>query len=289
MTQHSSDSSSSLRPHLTVVFAIVVIWLAGRASAQEQLEQSYFGDAQAVSPLCYPPIQFDAQTMFEDPTFYSDQVLPYADSALPARIDIDPATAISRSNFQAGSHRADKPVTVELSSALANLDADSDPDGWRAQVVLRDREGNLVVARSNATFKLIPRIPLADHQQFTDADVAAATWSMPLKFDQRGVAMVTLPLRQSLKPIFGWSSAIAPSPFDQVGARSRNHGRYRNQQGAFGRDNTVVRNDWRDRLGMPSTAVMQVRVSVPGSGVFEAVSPVWIRPPSLVDSRWPYR
>ena len=112
---------------------------------------------------------------------------------------------------------------------------------------------------------------------------------MPLRIDDRGVASVTLPLRQSLRPAFGWSSAIAPSPFDRVGSRSRNGGRYRNNRGAFGRDNTVIASNWENRLGTPDMGVMKVRVSVPGSGVFEAVSQVWILPPAVVGGRWPYR
>ena len=55
---------------------------------------------------------------------------------------------------------AGRPASVDLYASLANLDSDAEPDGWRAQVVLRDSHGSPLRMRSRATFELVPRIPL---------------------------------------------------------------------------------------------------------------------------------
>ena len=115
-----SDDSSSLRPHLTVVFAIVIVWIAGRASAETFDSQLPCCGGDGLELVGAPPIQFDAQTMFD----------------YPARIEIGPIPEMPLTKSRNG-----KPVSVDLNASLANLDADSDPDGWRAQVVIRDRQG----------------------------------------------------------------------------------------------------------------------------------------------------
>jgi hypothetical protein len=254
---------------LIVVFAIALAWFASKASAAETLPAPKSPDKVAGSQPSDLPIAPTVQTLQWDATY-----------EIPADARVDWKRTGSR------------PVSVELTSSLANFDADADPDGWRARVVLRDLDGNAVVMRSSATFTLTPRVPLADHEQFMDADHAAMTWSMPLRFDQRGAASVTLPLRQSLEPAFGWSSAVAPFPFDSVGSRSRNNGRYRGGNNAIsrvysGRNRRSVGGISYTRIDVPSTGVMHVRVAVPTEGVFEAETPVWLRPSNLLSTGWP--
>lgn len=268
-TEPGADPSPHYRPHLIIVFAIVMAWFATSVSADEILPTPV-ATRQVSSPsdlgqsLSAPmhSIQWDAT-----------HVVPSDHPTLWKRV-------------------GSRPVSVDLASSLANFDADAGPDGWRARVVLRDIDANAVVMRASATFTLVPRVPLADHQQFMDADDQSITWSMPLRFDERGAASVTLPLRRSLEPAFGWSSAIAPHPFDSVGSRSRNNGRYRGGNIAVsrvysGRNRRAVGGISYTRLDVPSTGVMRVRVSVPTEGVFEAETPVRLRRSNLLSTGWP--
>ena len=255
-TEPDVNPSSNYRPHLIVVFAIILAWVASSVSADELLP------APVNSGELVHSIQWDAT------------------QEIPAG-----ATA----NWQRFGGR---PAYVELTSSLSNFDADADPDGWRARVVLRDKDANAIVIRSTATFTLVPRVPLADHEQFMDADHAKVTWSKQLRFDERGAANVTLPLQQSLQPAFGWSSAIAPFPFNSASSRSRNNGRYRGGNIAIsriysGRNRRTVGGISYTRVDVPSTGVMHVRVSVPTEGVFESQTPVWLRPSNLLSSRRP--
>ena len=104
---------------------------------------------------------------------------------------------------------------------MSNFDADAEPDGWRADIILRDRKDRPVVVRANATFELMPRVVMPQSLGFVDADMTPVRWSMPLEFDEDSVARIKLPLRKSLRPVFGWQSAIYPPS----STRSRNDGR----------------------------------------------------------------
>jgi len=248
-----------------VLFAIVLASIAGFASAQSP----------DPSPGCddCPTIEYYAteaeHVSSVDPHPAAELVPPLSGGVLPTRR--------LRGN--------DRPAYVELVASLSNFDSDADPDGWRAEIVLRDRNDRPVVMRANASFELTPRVATADHRRFVNATGKPIRWSMPLEFDADGVARVKLPLRDSLKPMLGWNSAIYPPSGTRV-RNSRPNVRYSHSRHAR---RSFVTSDLRNLIGTPSTGEMRVRVSVPTEGVFEAAAPVFIRPSVLVDTQWPYR
>ncbi|KAA1261918.1 hypothetical protein LF1_44790 [Rubripirellula obstinata] len=247
------DRPRHYRPHLIVVFAIVMVWLASNANA-DQMDGS---------------------------------LLPTLNT-----IQLDATHSIASDHPALWQRDGNRPVSVDLKSALANFDADASPDGWRASVVIRDANANPVIMRSMATFTLVPRLALWDRNRFMDSDTEAMTWSMQLRFDEHGVANVTLPLRRSLESNFGWSSAGSSFPFDSISSRSRNHERFRSGNIAISR---VYSSNRRRSVGgisytrvdVPSTGMMRVRVSVPTEGVFEAETMVRLRPANFVSPSWP--
>ncbi|MGI9472788.1 MAG: hypothetical protein ACR2NZ_14715 [Rubripirellula sp.] len=174
-----------------------------------------------------------------------------------------------------------RPVSVALTAELANLDADAEPDGWRAQIVLLDREDQPVLWRANATFELMPRVDLLGGD-YTDAQAKPIRWSMPLEFGQDAIADVRLPLRQSLRPVLGWTERST-----RFRLRTK-----RDSDREFLPNNphrTFVVQDVRDAIARPTYGVLRVRVSVPTEGTFKAAVGVRIRPSVLVDTQWPYR
>ena len=245
---------------MMVLFAVVLLSIAGVAKGQE------IGNGTT-------SIQYDGVT----------HIVPVAHGAAEAH-------ALTAARHAAiASAKSSRPKYVEMIAALANFDADADPDGWRIEVVLFDERDRPVVKRSNATFELMPRVPTADHYSYVDAARLPIRWSMNLKFDEDGVARVKLPLRESLRPLFGWPSAIFPYNTQSRISRSRLSSGQSRRIGGTWRSGSVVTSDWRNQLGRPSTGEIRVRVSVPGEGVFRAATIVPIRPSSLVDTQWPYR
>jgi hypothetical protein len=242
---------------LTILFAIILASIAGVSSAQSpqtlQYDGATAGTANSIQPN--PNAVFD-----------------------PFRV-AGGAVHGNRSRADA------RPVYAQLDASLANFDADADPDGWRAEVVLRDQKDRPVVMRAHATFELMPRVPMADHHRFVDADATPVRWSMPLEFDEDSVARVKLPLRRSLRPMLGWSSAVYPPS----GIRTRNAGNTAHGLRTWKRSRTFVTSDLRTLVGTPASGELRVRVSVPTEGVFAAATGVWIRPSVLVDTKWPYR
>lgn len=178
-----------------------------------------------------------------------------------------------------------RPRYVELAAQLANFDADADPDGWRAQVIIRDQNDRPVEMPSRAKFELMPRLAMTDRRQWIDGQPAPIRWSVPLEFDADGVATVDLPLKHKLRPLLGWSTATLP----QSGLRSSNHGISRRELRHYSRLHSFVTTDLRASIGTPNLGQLRVRVSIPTQGVFDSVVPVQIRPPVLVDTAWPYR
>ncbi len=250
------------RQFLTIVFAIALILIAGVSSAQSPSRER--------ARYAHTP-QYDGATVITtaQPGFAVDA----------HRV----AGGAVHGNLRSSDRR---PVYAELVASLSNFDADADPDGWRAEVVLRDRKDRPLAMRSQATFELMPRVSTADHHRFVNAaDSAVVRWSIPLEFDADSVARVKLPLRRSLRPMLGWSTAIFP----QSGLRTTDYGTSVRGIRTRSRSRTFVTLDTRALIGTPSTGEMRVRVSVPTEGVFEAVTPVWIRPSVLVDTQWPYR
>jgi hypothetical protein len=224
---------------LTILFAIILASIAGVSSAQSpqtiQYDGATAGTANSIQPN--PNAVFD-----------------------PFRV-AGGAVHGNRSRADA------RPVYAQLDASLANFDADADPDGWRAEVVLRDQKDRPVVMRAHATFELMPRVPMAD------------------QFDEDSVARVKLPLRRSLRPMLGWSSAVYPPS----GIRTRNAGNTAHGLRTWKRSRTFVTSDLRTLVGTPASGELRVRVSVPTEGVFAAATGVWIRPSVLVDTKWPYR
>lgn len=275
------DRPFHYRPHLIVVFAIVMVWLAANAQADQVGGEMI---ARLAAETLSSPVQGDVAGSS------SDQVMSLMRPMNTIQWD---ATYVLPSGHSALWKRdGNRPVSVELSSSLANFDADAMPDGWRASVVIRDRDASPVVMQSAATFTLVPRVPLSGHRRFMDSDTQTMTWSMQLRFDERGVANVTLPLRRSLQASFGWSSASSRFPFDSVRSRSRNHDRFRGGNIAVsrvysGHHQRTVGGVSYTRADVPSIGVMRVRVNVPTEGVFEAETPVRLRRSSFVNPAWP--
>ncbi len=240
------------RPHLIVLFAIMMMWFAANASAA--FPEGTFPLPIQLDPPAAIPVQTSG-TLQWDAT--------HLGVATPLPDFFDPM-ADHRRPFD---RLAGRPVSVDMTSWLANFDADADPDGWRAEIVLRDDHGHPVVMRAHAKFELIARLPMGDHHHFINAQHKSITWSMPLRLDERGVASVKLPLRRSQEAKMGWSSSIHSShssPFHSVGSHRHRPFTYR------------------------VNGIMRVRVSVPTEGVFEAVTPVRLRPSFLIDARRSY-
>ena len=197
----------------------------------------------------------------------------------------EPARAAAQARRAVARRSAARPEYVEMIASLANFDADADPDGWRVELVLLDSGDRPVVSRASAVFELMPRVPTADHFHYVDAARLPVRWSKTLEFDADGVARLKLPLRESLRPLFGWPSAVFP----RHGARTRITSSLHRRGSNTWRSRSLVQDDWRNQLGRPSMGELRVRVSVPTEGVFRAATLVPIRPPTLVDTYWPYR
>ncbi len=242
------------RQWLTILFAIILASIAHLAAAQNPTSTIHYG-AVADVPLSPHP------GAVVDPAHITGGTVPHCPDA------------------------DTRPVYVEMTAQLANFDADADPDGWRAEIVLRDRLDQPTTVRSYATFDLMPKISTATGDPYVNAQHAPIRWSMPLEFDPHGTASVKLPLRHSLRPMFGWSTAAFP----QSGIRSHNDRIDRRQIRNYSRTRSFVTIDMSQSIGMPNEGELRVRVSVPTEGVFETAVPVKIRPAVLVDTRWPYR
>jgi hypothetical protein len=241
------------RQCLTILFAVVVAVIASNVSAQ--------------SPNA--GIQYDTTTLLPSP-HPSAMVNPgrVAGGAIPMPRDKDA-----------------EPAYVELMARLANFDADADPDGWRAEIVIRDRLDRPLVLRSRATLTLMPRESTINDNQYLNALPTPVRWSVPLEFDSEARARVKLPLRRSLRPMWGWS----PTGLTQPGAWIRRPPSRRRQISPDGRRRSFFITELRPAVGVPPIGQLNVRVAIPTHGVFAATTPVQIRPPALVDTTWPYR
>ncbi len=191
-----------------------------------------------------------------------------------------------------------RPQYVELASGLANFNADPEPDGWRAEVVLRDSQDQPVTTEAMATFELMPRVPpydlrsidhhrASDPSQSLDARAFPIRWSLPLHFDADGVARLKLRLRPGVRELLGWDSPSgASSPYgDSAGRRLGASSGPR----VWKPGRTFVTVNTNYLIAMPSLGVLRLRVTVPNAGVLETAAAVQIRPSVLVDTQWPYR
>ena len=213
----------------------------------------------------------------------------------PELTAVQPPHASEQQSHDASKRAGSRPKYAVVSAQLAQFDADSDPDGWAAKVILFDKRDRIVVPkRANARFELQVRVPTHDFTGYVNANHAPVTWSEPLQFDRNGIAQVRLPLRQPLKPLVGWSADSHPA----VGERQQRH---RLRSDHFNRSTSgalisrvaatglAQREGALNAIGLGHFAQLKVRVSVPTEGVFDAATAVPLRPSVLVDTRWPYQ
>jgi len=181
-----------------------------------------------------------------------------------------------------------KPVYVVMAADLANWDADSEPDGWRCRVQIRDQFDGLVRPSSfYATFELQLRVPRRDRNGFDDLRMESIRWSQRLEADAAGIATVKLPLRTRLPG----SSAGRGGPSRLAGSQKPMFSREERVSERFRESKISAGNGWVDSVAEPRPAfgIMSVRVSIPGIGILAADDPVLADEPLLVDSNWPQR
>ena len=190
--------------------------------------------------------------------------------------------------------RSMRPKYAFVSAEIAQFDSDADPDGWLASVMLMGSDDQPVtVRRASARFELTPRLPTHDFTGYVDANLKPIQWNVPLKFAEDGVATVRLPLRDPIAPLIGWPATSHPAVGRAGGFHASRRGIIRHTTTAF-QDRTALnasqsRLAARSAIGMASFGQLKIRVSVPGEGVFDAVTPIALRPSVLVDTRWPYQ
>ena len=194
---------------------------------------------------------------------------------------------IDRSANSSSQMTSVSPAYAEVTAELANFDSDANPDGWRAIVVLRDKDDQVVQPNGRVEFELKPRFPNSDFQGFKNAQRTPMKWSPKLTYNSNGTASFKLPLRKELRPLWGWSSAVV----QQTGSRStivndratylpRHNGRSdasRLGSGLPTRPGSTLPSDWRTNVTFPELGRLQVKVFVPSQGVFQAVTIVRVR------------
>jgi len=283
--QHDSNDSHPDRPQIQrrqawkVIMAIVLIWIAAASTSDGgdpclQPETHWPSDADW-------PIQYDGFT----PLLDRDQGADGDPRGLQ-----DSATALA--------------AYVQLQARLSNFDADADPDGWQAAVVLRNRDGLPLALPARATFEILEYARSSD-QPFSGQRVSAGQrvtrsipstrWTVPLLFDQQRVATVTLPAPRSIQHSFGWDS-IGARQVGQERARENIAGRYdRFSSERMSRLSRPRYNqhfltlELSDAIDFPEVGWLRVRVSIPGQQALEATAPIELRPPVLVDITGGYR
>ena len=190
--------------------------------------------------------------------------------------------------------RSARPKYAYVSAQIAQFDADADPDGWLANVMLMDAEDRPVsVPRASAKFELMPRVPTHDFTGYVNANVKPISWTVPLQFSADKVAIARLKLRQPLSPLAGWTSESHPAVGAAGGFYSSRRGIIRHSHPDYRSRTAATDRQYRggaiDAIGLAGYGQLKVRVSVPGEGTFDAVAPIELRPAVLVDTRWPYQ
>ncbi|MEM9586417.1 MAG: hypothetical protein AAGA03_03980 [Planctomycetota bacterium] len=194
---------------------------------------------------------------------------------VPASMLVDPRSPVPGTS----SSRAQ---SAGVTAWLANLDADDQPDGWRAQVVLVDRNDRIVRPRGHVTIEMFPGVKTFGRMRHLGQAQRVGRWRMPLVYDENGVVNLRLPLRQSLQPLMSRDTVAFP----RTVASSRGIWVYREQRGDNRSRYVHSSATDLDKAGMPTWGRMKVRVSVPGQGVFAATTQVRMREPVLVDTQW---
>ncbi|QEF99704.1 hypothetical protein Mal15_37700 [Stieleria maiorica] len=272
------------RPLWIIIFAILLASIAIRSNGQETNGQ-------------------DTQSHRNAETQSSDDASAYTEMQIGERIvmvkrasaESDTAAA-STPAIPSGRQtaRSQRPKSALVSAEIAQFDSDSDPDGWLAKVMLIGNDDCVVtVRRATARFELMPRLPTHDFTGYVDANLKPIVWNSPLQFAADGIATVRLPLRNPIAPLTGWPATSHPAVGDAGGFHASRRGIIRHTSPAF--ESPTALTDRHDRasarsaIGMASFGQLRVRVSVPGEGVFDAVTPITLRPAVLVDTRWPYQ
>lgn len=290
--------ASHWRPMLILLFAALLILFSSKAKADEPAAIAvYESQAASSSEVAHAPPQLTPapQVAHASMTIQLNgvtHVITPSKRTQPSSVVLAGATVSSdRRDWKAFADA--RPAYIQLTADMANFDADSDPDGWRAELVVRDRQDRLVAVRGRAEFELTPRVPTADFHNYVDASVQPMKWAHDVAFNEEGVAHFKLPLHQPLRPVFGWASSIYPdsglrSPIFGSHGRSHRGGVHRRYSGA-NRLTTAVTGDSRNSLGRADFGELTVKLSVPSEGVFRAVTVTPLRPSVLVDTHWPYR
>jgi hypothetical protein len=149
--------------------------------------------------------------------------------------------------------RAVGPRSAHITAELVNLDGDSEADGWVALLMLRNRDGQPVITRATATFELHPSWIGTDEYSFIPGTSVIDKWTVPLNFDDRGIARVELPARTTIN-----RGRISHRPRDFS---------YRGHRFADLGDGWV-----HPMFGPQWLASLNVRVSAPTYGTYDAVS-----------------
>ncbi|QDV43349.1 hypothetical protein Enr13x_32050 [Stieleria neptunia] len=285
MTDHHTPPprrplNENQRPLWIIIFAILLASIALRTKGQ------------GISVTSPPP------ATSPDPSLSPSEADLYTEMRIGDRVvRVKRASAAQASAGQQGQAtpaRRRRPQSAFVTAEIAQFDSDVDPDGWLASVMLIGSDDQpVVVRRATARFELTPRLPTHDFTGYVDANVKPIQWNVPLKFADDAVATVRLPLRDPIAPLIGWPATSHPAVGRAGGFHASRRGIIRHTATAF-QDRTVLtaspsRQGARSVIGMASFGQLKIRVSVPGEGVFDAVTPIALRPSVLVDTRWPYQ
>ncbi len=277
--EHVNNESTQLRLRarrrqwLTILFAALIALIASHVSAQPPDAPS-----SALPSLDSPNVDSTLGCLiihYDDTTHVP---VPHSSAAVSPWV-------VSGGAVPRPSDRESEPAYVEVTARLANFDADADPDGWRPEIVIRDQRDRPIVVRSQATFTLMPRESTINENQYLDGLPAPVRWSVPLEFDPEKRAQVKLPLRKSLRTMWGWSSAALTETDGWI----RRPPSLRQHVSLYGRRRSILITERQPAVGVPPVGQLNVRVAIPTQGAFAATTPVQIRPPALVDTTWPYR
>ncbi len=246
------------RQVLKVALAIVLIWIAisSNSDAADGCCQSSIG----VPDLIGQSLQLDGFTSLPDGHEF----------------------VIADSNRSA--------VYLQLNAEPASFDARADLDGWLATVVLRNQDGLPTVAAASATFEILDY--LSDYRPSYSAgnpfprSPPRLRWTMPLRFDQQGVATIALPIGRS----FDWYSGRTSYLNSRVGIdRNRFGGDPKTRLVGSPYHGNFVTQSLYDRIDYPLVGGLQVQVTVPGEQPLVALTPIELPRPVLVDTYRRYR
>ncbi len=193
------------------------------------------------------------------------------------------------------------PAYVQLFAELSNFDRDADPDGWHASVVVRSDDGSVLDVPGRATFEILEQSQRYHSHRYqgdtTRTRISKASslvrfrplarWSVPLQFDEQGVAAVKLPASLVVKRKLGWDSVAVIHTGTRIAASHEWH-RWNRVRDDPGHRNFITQNV-RDRIDFPWVGWLRVRLAIPGQRPLEAVAPIDIRPALLVDMPGRYR